>query len=123
MARPSPLTEGRGLKHDHREHANSICGSPLTEGRGLKLIRGFRVPSLPLSPLTEGRGLKLILLLLHMARAASPLTEGRGLKPERGHLRRMDEEVAPHRGAWIETKRGNSQTKYRGRRPSQRGVD
>ena len=78
--------------------------SPLTEGRGLKLWAFEKRYNVESSPLTEGRGLKHGHAARRNAGLASPLTEGRGLK-----LNAMDDDtreavVAPHGGAWIETK-------------------
>jgi hypothetical protein len=32
----SPLTQGRGLKHEHPQNTEPMSPSPLTQGRGLK---------------------------------------------------------------------------------------
>ena len=77
----SPLTQGRGLKHDDRITNDIICPvaphagawietkpcipiqtlarrSPLTQGRGLKRAHGKPRARMDSSPLTQGRGLK-----------------------------------------------------------------
>ena len=65
---------------------------------GLRAERAFEV----VSPLTEGRGLKRLGAAEPSSDGRSPLTEGRGLKPPAWEAY-MEDKVAPHRGAWIET--------------------
>ena len=56
------------------------------------------------SPLTEGRGLKRWAGGRKLANSPSPLTEGRGLKPYLLECCKCARPVAPHGGAWIETR-------------------
>ena len=53
----------------------------------------------------------------------SPLTEGRGLKPDHTHDLTLEDYVAPHGGAWIETQKRSFPLCCPPRRPSRRGVD
>ena len=122
----SPPTRGRGLKQlwpprmarviPVAPHAGAwiettslhrilrLIRSPPTRGRGLK--QSCRLPSRRLlpSPPTRGRGLKP-----HSARDSlrywkSPPTRGRGLKPCQPSYPCQHSCVAPHAGAWIETR-------------------
>ena len=54
----------------------------------------------------QGRGLKLMQLQSRGAGAVSPLMQGRGLKPTSPYPLRSMLHVAPHAGAWIETRSG-----------------
>jgi hypothetical protein len=102
--RESPLTQGRGLKLSNGVKAVRISLSPLTQGRGLKQSLGG-LGSGPLrSPLTQGRGLKLIGLARELGVITSPLTQGRGLKRRSRGPACPPAVVAPHAGAWIETR-------------------
>ena len=77
-----------------------------------------------MSPLTQGRGLKLALhRLLSQYLKQSPLTQGRGLKLVSTLFYMQTKHVAPHAGAWIETRPLALGNKLRLCRPSRRGVD
>jgi len=56
------------------------------------------------SPLTQGRGLKPVGNPLLVIRGQSPLTQGRGLKQAVEISKHKGDKVAPHAGAWIETR-------------------
>jgi hypothetical protein len=70
----------------------------------LKLAAGPERCELAASPPTRGRGLKLQVLCLCCQLSQSPPTRGRGLKPHRLLHPARGDNVAPHAGAWIETR-------------------
>ena len=75
------------------------------------------------SPLAEGRGLKLIYVSPCVVWLESPLAEGRGLKLSSPLNVYYGKDVAPRRGAWIETLAAAPLRAENRSRPSQRGVD
>ena len=109
----SPLTEGRGLKLRRLFGLDGLRIVAPHGGAWIETTRGLSRGLQAMSPLTEGRGLKR-----HRPAGAgrgrwSPLTEGRGLK----HYVRNDRvdrlKVAPHGGAWIETRWSRSAHSFR----------
>ena len=97
----SPLTEGRGLKHDPVVVPQPRDLSPLTEGRGLKLSSSCRTsPAAAVAP-HGGAWIETWFPLLQVVLVL----------------------VAPHGGAWIETPRFSRPEIDEECRPSRRGVD
>ena len=105
VALQSPLMQGRGLKQD-------LCAparlrrrrSPLMQGRGLKPLIVTWTKGANQSPLMQGRGLKRQFKLDQDYPRMSPLMQGRGLKRQTGCCGSAAPAVAPHAGAWIETR-------------------
>src|SRR5665213_2786081 len=119
----SPPTGGRGLKHVWTFRLLVAAGSPPTGGRGLKLVQQLGVRNHPPSPPTGGRGLKLIPDPATRAKELSPPTGGRGLKQPDGQYASYIRFVAPHGGAWIETRSLGRAFWARCGRPPRGGVD
>jgi len=94
---------GAWIETPERVRTAVTLSSPLTQGRGLKHETVFsHIPKSP-SPLTQGRGLKHLNHVLNDGGIPSPLTQGRGLKHKVLDVYAAALPVAPHAGAWIET--------------------
>jgi len=81
--KPSPLVQGRGLKHSELDGKVARTTSPLVQGRGLK----HHESATP-----------------HAERGVAPRT-GAWIETLPGLGMRMPGRVAPRTGAWIETRR------------------
>ena len=75
------------------------------------------------SRLTQARGLKRVGVDLVGQRRSSRLTQARGLKHARVAVAVVFVDVAPHAGAWIETRSGCGEWRRSGSRASRRRVD
>ena len=101
----SRLTQARGLKLTTARLMAEMPESRLTQARGLKRPLSDDVQVNPLSRLTQARGLKRPPRSRAGRTGQSRLTQARGLKLWVLELtKRGRPHVAPHAGAWIETR-------------------
>ena len=94
-------------------HAGAWVETPTTAARPTPSSR---------SPPTRGRGLKLRHAVAGSMVVESPPTRGRGLKRKRYNWTMVNQHVAPHAGAWVETHGVLHVTGTSARRPPRGGV-
>ena len=97
--------------------------SRLTQARGLKQEQLKMLIFLMRSRLTQARGLKLCHLLYISIELVSRLTQARGLKHFTSIAGWDTAKVAPHAGAWIETRYRSDDCNATISRASRRRVD
>ena len=119
----SPPIRGRGLKQGVGCRGRGSLPSPPIRGRGLKRFYQGYTAEMVLSPPIRGRGLKPYNGFHRGRLAPSPPIRGRGLKRAGQNCAIASHRVAPHTGAWIETRRPGKRSCCEIRRPPYGGVD
>ena len=119
----SRLTQARGLKRARAAWSGAERSSRLTQARGLKHVALQAEEDDRVSRLTQARGLKQLAEVGDRINTMSRLTQARGLKLCLGVDRLSGVWVAPHAGAWIETRRYYALRCGDLRRASRRRVD